>query len=81
MSDKLKVGDTAVEITDERTFVEMGMANSHEDDGAGHDRGTFTMCPLGGTASLTTGSNTITYTRKGSYNLNVEAFYFIVAAK
>lgn len=78
---ELKVGDTAVEVTDERTFVDMGMTNSGEDDGSGHNRGTFTMCPLGGTASLATGSNTITYTRKGSYNLNVEAFYFIVAGK
>lgn len=77
----LTVGETAVEVTNDKSFVDMGMTNSGEDDGSGHNRGTFTMCELGGLATLAAGDIELTYARVGSYNLNITEIHFVMAGK
>ena len=67
----LKVNGNDVEITNQKSFEEMGMQQ-----GSGTN-GSFTLCYLGGTADLVQGENTIVYTRLGSYNLNISEIHFI----
>ncbi|MCQ2086765.1 MAG: hypothetical protein MJZ37_01630 [Bacilli bacterium] len=67
----VKVNDTDVAVTNDKSFEEMGMTAGEGGNG------TFTLCPVGGTASLKAGVNTITYARVGSYNLNISEIHFI----
>lgn len=67
----VEVNGALVDITNDKTFAEMGMT-----EGANHN-GNAMLCYLGGTADLVSGSNTIKYTRLASYNLNISEIHFI----
>lgn len=71
------VNDAAVQVTDTRTFEEMGMTDAQATDYAGNPRGTYTLCPLGGTADLASGAVKVVYSRLASYNLNITEIHFI----
>lgn len=68
---ELKVNDTAVAVTNNKSFEEMGMVAGENGNGS------FTLCYLGGTIDLAAGENTIRYERVASFNLNISEIHFI----
>ena len=69
---EVKLNGVAVEITNHKTYEEMGMKSRE----SGTDS-TFALCELGTVASLAAGDLTITYTRLESYNLNIDGIHFL----
>ena len=67
------VNDENVTIDNRKTYEGMGMVAGENGNSA------FAFVPVGNTA-LKAGENTIRYARTGSYNLNIDAIYFINAA-
>ena len=67
----VSVNGEDVDVTNQKTFEEMGMT-----EGTGGN-GSYTLCYLGGTATLVQGENTVVYKRLGSYNLNITEIHFI----
>lgn len=70
---EVKLNDTAIEITNHKTYEEMGMQS--RDDGTTNS--TFALCEMGTVASIAAGDLTITYTRLESYNLNIDGIHFL----
>ena len=68
---EVKLGDTAVEITNHGTYEEMGLP-----DGEGSNSG-FGLCEMGTVASIPAGDLKVTYTRLESYNLNITEIHFL----
>ncbi len=64
------VNDANVTIDNRKTYEGMGMVAGENGNSA------FAFVPVGNTA-LKAGENTIRYERTGSYNLNIDAIYFI----
>ena len=64
------VNDANVTIDNRKTYEGMGMVAGENGNSA------FAFVPVGNTA-LKAGENTIRYARTGSYNLNIDAIYFI----
>jgi hypothetical protein len=64
------VNDENVTIDNRKTYEGMGMVAGENGNSA------FAFVPVGNTA-LKAGENTIRYERTGSYNLNIDAIYFI----
>ena len=67
------VNDENVTIDNRKTYEGMGMVAGEDGNSA------FAFVPVGNTA-LKAGENTIRYERTGSYNLNIDAIYFIKTA-
>ena len=67
------VNDENVTIDNRKTYEGMGMVAGENGNSA------FAFVPVGNTA-LKAGENTIRYERTGSYNLNIDAIYFINTA-
>ncbi len=67
------VNDANVTIDNRKTYEGMGMVAGENGNSA------FAFVPVGNTA-LKAGENTIRYERAGSYNLNIDAIYFIKTA-
>ena len=67
------VNDENVTIDNRKTYECMGMVAGEDGNSA------FAFVPVGNTA-LKAGENTIRYERTGSYNLNIDAIYFINTA-
>ena len=67
------VNDADVTIDNRKTYEGMGMVEGTDGNSA------FAFVPVGNTA-LKAGENTIRYARTGSYNLNIDAIYFINVA-
>ncbi|MEE3401609.1 MAG: hypothetical protein VZR76_01145, partial [Candidatus Enteromonas sp.] len=67
------VNDANVTIDNRKTYEGMGMVAGENGNSA------FAFVPVGNTA-LKAGENTIRYERTGSYNLNIDAIYFINTA-
>lgn len=65
---EVKVNDTVVEITNDKTCGDMGIPS----DGV-----SAAQAFLGGTTSLKAGLNTITYKRTGSYNMHLVGLDFV----
>lgn len=64
------VNEANVTIDNRKTYEGMGMVAGENGNSA------FAFVPVGNTA-LKAGENTIRYARTGSYNLNIDAIYFI----
>ena len=67
------VNEANVTIDNRKTYEGMGMVAGENGNSA------FAFVPVGNTA-LKAGENTIRYERTGSYNLNIDAIYFINTA-
>lgn len=67
----MSVGGNALTISNTETYEQMGMTAGENGNGS------FTLCPVGATANLSEGDNTIRYERKGSYNLNITKIVFV----
>ena len=67
----MSVGGNALTISNTETYEQMGMTAGENGNGS------FTLCPVGATANLSEGENTIRYERKGSYNLNITKIVFV----
>ncbi|MBP5091082.1 MAG: hypothetical protein J6328_00775 [Bacilli bacterium] len=70
---KFTVNSNVVTITNTKTYEEMGLK---EGDGSNNNASTFGFVEVGASA-IKEGENTIRYERVESYNMNIDAIYFI----
>ena len=70
---KFTVNESVVTITNTSTYEEMGLEKG---DGSNDNASTFGFVKVGASA-IKAGENTIRYERVESYNMNIDAIYFI----
>ncbi len=70
---KFTVNESVVTITNTSTYEEMGLK---EGDGSNNNASTFGSVKVGASA-IKAGENTIRYERVESYNMNIDAIYFV----
>lgn len=70
---KFTVNESVVTITNTSTYEEMGLEKG---DGSNNNASTFGFVKVGASA-IKAGENTIRYERVESYNMNIDAIYFI----
>jgi len=70
---KFTVNENVVTITNTKTYEEMGLKKG---DGSNQNASTFGFVEVGASA-IKAGENTIRYERTESYNMNIDAIYFV----
>ena len=67
----VNINGTDLVITNKKSYEEMGMTAGENGNGS------FTLCEMGTFASIDAGACKLTYTRLGSYNLNITEIYIM----
>ena len=67
----VNINGTDLTITNKKTYEEMGMTAGENGNGS------FTLCEMGAFGSIDAGACKLTYTRLGSYNLNITEIWLM----